>query len=86
MALIKCYECGKEISSAAPACLSCGAPNKELENQKNMMALADMMAGRAKCPVCGSGAQKMGSIEGLLTGGIAGVAKKHKCVSCGHLF
>ena len=29
MALIKCYECGKEISDAAPACPSCGAPKKE---------------------------------------------------------
>src|SRR5262245_34755676 len=26
MALIRCYECGKEISSIAPACPSCGAP------------------------------------------------------------
>jgi hypothetical protein len=26
MALIRCYECGKEISSLAPACPSCGAP------------------------------------------------------------
>jgi len=26
MALIKCYECGKKISDAAPACPSCGAP------------------------------------------------------------
>jgi DNA-directed RNA polymerase subunit RPC12/RpoP len=26
MALIKCSECGKEISDKAPACPSCGAP------------------------------------------------------------
>ena len=26
MALIRCHECGKEISSLAPACPSCGAP------------------------------------------------------------
>src|SRR5947207_12756126 len=26
MALIRCYECGKEISSLATACPSCGAP------------------------------------------------------------
>src|SRR2546430_2046437 len=26
MALIRCYECGKEISSLAAACPSCGAP------------------------------------------------------------
>lgn len=29
MALIECYECGKEISSLAPACPSCGAPGEE---------------------------------------------------------
>lgn len=26
MAIIKCTECGKEISDKAPACLGCGAP------------------------------------------------------------
>src|SRR5258708_1139216 len=26
MALVRCYECGKEISSLATACPSCGAP------------------------------------------------------------
>lgn len=28
MALIDCYECGKNISDIAPACPSCGAPAK----------------------------------------------------------
>ena len=28
MALVSCYECGKEISDAAPACPSCGAPKR----------------------------------------------------------
>lgn len=28
MALIACYECGSEISTAATACPKCGAPNK----------------------------------------------------------
>lgn len=28
MALIDCYECGKQISDVAPACPSCGAPSK----------------------------------------------------------
>ena len=30
MALISCYECGKEISSAAPACPQCGAPKEHV--------------------------------------------------------
>lgn len=29
MALINCYECGKEISDAALACPNCGAPVKQ---------------------------------------------------------
>jgi len=31
MALIKCYECEKEISDKAPACPHCGAPKQEQE-------------------------------------------------------
>ena len=35
MALINCYECGKQISDAAPACPSCGAPKKKLTLHKS---------------------------------------------------
>ena len=31
MALIECYECGKEISSMATSCPHCGAPALEYE-------------------------------------------------------
>mgnify|MGYP000102439258 CR=1 FL=1 len=34
MALIKCYECGKEISSLAPHCIHCGAPRKAQKKKK----------------------------------------------------
>lgn len=37
MALIKCTECGKEISQKAKTCPSCGAPVKSIGN-----ALADL--------------------------------------------
>jgi rRNA maturation endonuclease Nob1 len=37
MALIKCTECGKEISDKAKTCPSCGAPVKSVSN-----ALADL--------------------------------------------
>lgn len=33
MALIECYECGKEISSIATACPHCGAPSKNQQAQ-----------------------------------------------------
>jgi predicted amidophosphoribosyltransferase len=29
MALVKCYECSKEISDKAPTCPHCGAPKEE---------------------------------------------------------
>ena len=34
MALIKCYECGKEISDKAPSCPHCGAPKLVAANKK----------------------------------------------------
>ena len=42
MALIKCYECGKEISDKAPSCPHCGAPqlvskNKEVKTKKSLV-------------------------------------------------
>ena len=41
MALIKCYECGKEISDKAPSCPHCRAPklvaaNKEVKTKKSL--------------------------------------------------
>ena len=33
MALIKCYECGAEISDAATSCPRCGAPQPRPESQ-----------------------------------------------------
>ena len=42
MALIKCYECGKEISDKAPSCPHCGAPklvatNKKVKTKKSLV-------------------------------------------------
>lgn len=36
MALIKCPECGKEISDIAPACIHCGFPLSELKNNSHV--------------------------------------------------
>ena len=38
MALIKCSECGKEVSDKANACPNCGAPIKEDEIKKEVKA------------------------------------------------
>ena len=42
MALLKCYECGKEISDKAPSCPHCGAPklvatNKKVKTKKSLV-------------------------------------------------
>ena len=34
MALIKCYECGKEISDSASSCPGCGAPVRVKQHKK----------------------------------------------------
>ena len=34
MALIECYECGKEISDKIKYCIKCGAPIKDKKNIK----------------------------------------------------
>jgi hypothetical protein len=36
MALIECYECGREISSLAPNCINCGAPKKSTKKKKSV--------------------------------------------------
>ena len=35
MALIKCPECGKEVSDKAPACIHCGFPLNNIQPSKN---------------------------------------------------
>ena len=42
MALIKCYECEKEISDKAPACPHCGAPKEALPPQTRESPLRKM--------------------------------------------
>ena len=36
MALIKCYECSKQISDLAPHCVHCGAPKKKAPSNKKV--------------------------------------------------
>ena len=38
MAMIKCKECGKEISDTAKACVNCGAPLKSDDFHKELNA------------------------------------------------
>ena len=77
MALIKCPECGKDVSSIAKACPNCGAP----------------IDTAIRCPKCGSsdtsvisGASKAVSVA--LWGVFAAnkVMSKYVCNSCKHKF
>lgn len=40
MALIKCPECGKEVSDRATACINCGYPLKEIKNEADTNGIA----------------------------------------------
>lgn len=75
MGLIKCSDCGKEISSSAESCPFCGKP----------------MSSAIKCPTCKStnvekisDASKIGSV--LLWGVFAAgkVSKTYQCKECGY--
>lgn len=77
MALIKCPECGKDVSSTAKACPNCGAP----------------IDTAIRCPKCGSantsvisGASKAVSVA--LWGVFAAnkVMSKYICNNCKHKF
>ena len=77
MALVKCPECGREVSSTARTCPGCGAP----------------IDTKVYCPCCGStdvsiisGASKAVSVA--LWGVFAAnkVMSKYKCNHCGHKF
>ena len=54
MALIKCCECGKEISDKSESCPTCGCPTiesvKELEKNKQLLENQDKLF--YTCPVC----------------------------------
>ena len=54
MALINCYECSKEISDAAQACPSFGAPKKK---KTYMPVLA--------CSLCDGSMEKISGVEKL---------------------
>ena len=92
MALIKCPECGKEISDKAMACPNCGNPMNQQSQQEEYLC----------CPKCGSrelhaehrgfsggkalaGALVTGGI-GLLAGTIGSRDTQITCLKCGKTF
>ena len=77
MALIKCPECGKQVSDKAPACPGCGSP----------------IDTAIRCPKCGSantkvisGASKVASVAMWGVFAANKVLSKYVCSDCGHKF
>lgn len=77
MAMIKCPECGKEVSDKAEVCVNCGCPISKASNVP-------------KCPTCGSTNVEKISLGSKVVGGAmfglfsSNVRKTMKCNHCGH--
>lgn len=55
MAIIKCSECGKDVSSEAVSCPHCGCPIKTETNQTEpAQAAAPQLQQKTVCPTCGT--------------------------------
>lgn len=52
MALIKCPECGKEISSFAVVCIYCGYPIADMNKVTNKPVQNNTLEIFSKCPIC----------------------------------
>lgn len=92
MALIKCSECGKDVSEKSEKCIHCGNPISSVKTTEEVI----------RCPKCKSSqlysskkgfSGKKAVVGGLLTGGIgilAGTIGSNKiiytCISCGKKF
>lgn len=61
MALIKCPECGKEISDQASSCPSCGAPIKKGEKKFCQHCGAEIDKECVICPKCGKQVKELKS-------------------------
>ena len=61
MALIKCYECSREISDKAPTCPNCGAPAKQRPQEQPHVGDCRTCGNEVavtlgdRCPKCGEG-------------------------------
>ncbi len=77
MALLKCNDCGKDVSTEAEACPHCGCPQKEEQ------------VGVPKCPTCNSKEVEKISVGAKLTtvflwGRPDNLIRTFKCKKCGH--
>lgn len=71
MALIKCYECGKDVSDKAKKCPSCGA--KVIKPIGNCKQCGTTVYKAGKCPKCRAKVSKPLTLLGVLGWGIVGI-------------
>lgn len=70
MALIKCPECGKEVSSKAEICINCGYPIQKEMPINNEPPKFDYLK---KCPVCNNNNYSYNNETGFITCNICGM-------------
>ncbi len=91
MALIKCPECGKEISDQAPVCIHCGYPLHQQPVQSGGSPNINPGASNApRCPTCGStNVERISNINRGISVAMWGmmskkINKSFKCKNCGY--
>lgn len=75
MALMKCPECGKEISTYAVQCIHCGFPIAEMKQQQKIDKEVYDKISNERCPICKVTKPHI-IVEGI----------KEVCSVCGHVF
>lgn len=81
MALIKCPDCGKEISDKSEVCIHCGCPLNETTQSK------EKPEEKVHCPKCGS--TNIATVSrgwSLMWGFIGSGSPRNVCQSCGYKF
>ena len=54
MSLIKCPECGKEVSTFAITCPNCGCPIKKIVDDEALTAMENIQNHKVQCKRCGA--------------------------------
>ncbi len=77
MALIKCPECGKEISDQSIVCINCGYPINQPQQTVD--------TNQVKCPKCGS-TNITTDLRGwnVMTGFMGSGQTVNRCANCGY--
>ncbi len=89
MALIKCPECGKEVSDKAAVCIHCGYPLKQTVAPNGGNSSINSMSGIPRCPTCGSvNVEKISNLNRGVSVAMWGamskkINKSFKCKNCG---